>query len=203
MNALVGGIYMRKAQYEILDLIMNRWSPRAMSGEKITQHELMSLFEAARWAPSSYNNQPWRFIYAMRETPQWETFFNLLAEGNQVWCKAGAVLICVISHRYFEYNGFVSRTHTFDTGAAMENFALQGFSMSLVVHGLEGFDYDRARAELNIPEGYDVEAMFVVGRRAPTSVLPQKLQERESPSNRKKVDEIVFEGKFSNRLPGS
>ncbi len=190
---------MRKADHKVLDLIINRWSPRAMSGEEISHEELMSLFEAARWAPSSYNNQPWRFVYALRNTPYWQTFFNLLVPANQEWAKNAAALILVLSHRYFEYNGYTSRTHSFDTGSAVENLSLQGYAMGLVVHGLEGFDYDRARVELGVPEGYDVEAMYVVGKRGPTSVLSDKLREREVPSDRKKVEEIAFEGKFGQR----
>lgn len=193
------GETMRKADYNVLDLILNRWSPRAMSGEDISHEELMSLFEAARWAPSSYNNQPWRFVYALRNTAHWQMFFNLLVPANQEWAKNAAALILITSYRYFEYNGFTSRTHSFDTGSAVENLSLQGYAMGLVIHGLEGFDYDRARVELGVPEGYDVEAMYVVGKRGPTSVLPDKLQEREVPSERKRVEEIAFEGKFGQR----
>jgi len=90
-----------------------------------------------------------------------------------------------------------ARTHSFDTGAALQNFALQGRGNGLVVHGMEGFDYDRAKSELNIPDGYTVEAMFAVGKPAPKETLPQDLQEREEPNDRKKVDEFVFEGEFT------
>jgi nitroreductase len=188
---------MRKPEYNVLDLIINRWSPRAMSGEEIPRQELMSLFEAARWAPSSYNNQPWRFIYALRNTEHWDTFFNLLVPGNQEWCKNGAALILAVSYKYFEFNKQLSRTHSLDAGAATENLALQGYAMGLVVHGLEGFDYDRARVEIQVPDDYTIEAMYVVGKHGPLNVLPEKLREREVPSDRKKVEEIAFEGKFT------
>jgi nitroreductase len=187
---------MRKAQYNVLDLIINRWSPRAMSGEVISHDELMSLFEAARWAPSSYNNQPWRFIYALKETEHWDKFFNLLVPANQEWAKNGAALILTVSYTLFEFNKLPSRTHSLDAGAATQNLALQGYAMGLVVHGLEGFDYDRARVELAIPADYALEAMYVVGKHGPKSLLPEKLQEREVPSNRKKVEQIAFEGMF-------
>src|SRR5690349_3147088 len=95
----------RKPEYDIEPMLLTRWSPRAMSGESIGKDELMPLFEAARWAPSSYNNQPWRFIYAMKGTPHWEPFFNLLVEGNQAWCKNAAVLVIIASGKNFEYNG--------------------------------------------------------------------------------------------------
>ena len=92
----------RKPNYPINPLILNRWSPRAMTGETLNDDDIMSLFEAARWAPSSYNNQPWRFIYAKRNTKHWDRFFNLLAEGNKIWAKNAALLVLVISRKNFE-----------------------------------------------------------------------------------------------------
>ena len=137
----------RKPTYSIHPFILNRWSPRAMSGEELTDEELLPLFEAARWAPSSYNNQPWRFLYAKRNTKHWNTFFSLLGEFNQSWCKNAAVLIVVISHQNFEHNNKPSRTHHFDTGAAWENLALEATHRGLVAHGMEGFEYEKARTE--------------------------------------------------------
>ena len=115
----------RKPAHTILDLILNRHSPRAMSGEKFTEHELLQLFEAARWAPSSFNNQPWRFIYAHRETAAWKVLFDLMVPFNQSWAKDAAVLLVVVSSNLFEKTKKPSRTHSFDTGAAWENLALQ------------------------------------------------------------------------------
>ncbi len=189
----------RKPEYPVLDLIVNRWSPRAMSGEAITHQELMSLFEAARWAPSSYNNQPWRFIYAVKNSPDWNLFFNLLLPANQEWAKNASVLILAASYTLFERTGQPSRTHSLDTGSATENLALQGFAMGLVVHAVEGFDYDRARRELAVPEVYALEAMYVIGKPGPLSVLSPKLQEREVPSGRKPVQEFIFEGSFGKK----
>ena len=188
---------MRISQYPIEKLILNRWSPRAFSGEPITQEQLMTLFEAARWAPSSFNNQPWRFLYGRRDTPQWKLFFDLLVPFNQEWCARAAVLILVISRNNFELNNKPSRTHSFDTGAATENLALQGFAMGLVVHGMEGFDYDRAKKDLTIPADYTVEAMFAVGKHGSSDILSPELRAREIPSDRKPLSEIIIEGRFS------
>lgn len=185
----------RKPEYDVDRIFLNRGSPRAMSGEGISRDELMSLFEAARWAPSSFNNQPWRFLYVMRDTENWGLFFGLMSEGNQAWAKNASALITMVSKKTFD-NGKPSRTHSFDTGAAWENLALQGTLKGLVVHGMQGFDYDRAREVLNIPDDYEVEAMIAVGKPGKKENLPEKLQEREFPSNRKKVSEIAFEGKF-------
>ncbi len=189
----------RVSKYPVLDIILNRWSARAMSGESIDDTQLMTLFEAAHWAPSSYNNQPWRFLYAKRDTKHWDTFFNLLVPFNQSWAKNAAVLIVIISHNLFEYNDKTSRTHSFDTGAAWENLALQGSADELVVHGMEGFDYNRARTELAIPDEYTIEAMAAVGKPASAQTLPPDLQKKEEFSDRKPVEDIIFEGKFSEK----
>ncbi len=150
---------MRNADYPIHPMILSRWSPRAMSGEEISEKELLTLFEAARWAPSSYNNQPWRFIYARKNTAAWNLFLSLLVEANQAWAKNAAALIVICSKTTFDFNNKPSITHTFDAGAAWENLALQGSVNGLVVHGMQGFDYERAKTELGIPEAYTVEAM--------------------------------------------
>ena len=119
---------------------------------------LSSLFEAARWAHSSYNNQPWRFIYAKRNTKYWNNLFNLLAEPNKIWAKNAALLVVVISSKNFEYNGKFSITHQYDAGAAWENLALEATSRGLVAHGMQGFDYKKAREDLKIPDDFDVMA---------------------------------------------
>lgn len=187
--------YNRKPEYPIHPLILNRWSPRAMTGELIEDSELFPLFEAARWAPSSYNAQPWRILYVKRETPFWERLFDLLVDANKEWCAKAAVLGLFFSRTTFEKNNKPSRTHSFDTGAAWENLCLEGTSRGLVVHGMEGFDYEKAR--LLIPNDHEVNAMFAVGKKAAKSSLSPKLEERESPSSRKKIAEFVFEGQIS------
>lgn len=189
----------RAIEYKNVDpLIVKRWSPRAMSGELLSSKEIETLFLAAQLAPSSYNNQPWRFIYAEREMPEWDVFFDLLVEFNQGWAKDAALLIVAVSSNTFAHNGEKSRTHSFDTGAACENLALQGTAMGLVVHGMEGFDYDKARTALHIPEGYTVEAMFAVGKPGDISRLPEALRDREKPSPRNPLNTCVFKGTFKN-----
>lgn len=184
----------RKSDHPIHPLILNRWSPRAMTGEELPSETLMSLFEAARWAPSSYNNQPWRFLYARRSTPHWDTFFNLLVDFNKSWCDKAAVLGVIVSHKVFERNQKPSPTHAFDTGAAWENLALEGNGRNLVVHGMQGFDYEKARHALHIPAEYEVLAMFAIGKSAPKETLSPDLRTKETPSTRRKVPEFAFEG---------
>ncbi|HUS11757.1 MAG TPA: nitroreductase family protein [Pyrinomonadaceae bacterium] len=193
---MIKGSEKRKADHPIDDIFLDRWSPRAMTGESISEEDLMVLFEAARWAPSSYNNQPWRFLYARRGSEHWQTFFDLMVEFNQSWAKNAAVLVLFISRTHFDFNGQPSVTHSFDTGAAWENLALQGWLKGLVVHGMQGFDHERARTALNIPEGFAVEAMAAIGRSADPETLPGGLREKEAPSNRRKLELTICEGPF-------
>ncbi len=186
----------RNPGHGIERFFLNRWSPRAMTGEEITRENLLRMFEAARWAMSSFNNQPWRFLYALRNTPHWEAFFSLLTPGNQAWCRNAAALIVIASKTTFDHNNKPSRTHSYDTGAAWYSFALQGVMLGLVVHGMQGFDYDRAKKDLGVPDDHQVEAMAAVGRPGDPEDLPLALQEKEKPSQRKSVEEFVFEGGF-------
>lgn len=196
MSELPNPLEHRQADHEIESLFLKRWSPRAMSGTKLADSELMRLFEAARWAPSTYNEQEWRFLYAHRESENWNLFFDLLMEAKQTWCVNASVLIVVLSHKVFARNGKPNPVHTFDAGAAFENLALQGAAMDLVVHGMAGFNRSKARSALNIPEEFEVEAMIAVGNPGNPGDLPEMLQEREVPTGRKPVAEIACEGKF-------
>lgn len=186
----------RHAEHEIEPLLVERWSPRAMTGGAVSEEELMRLFEAARWAPSSYNGQPWRFVWARRGSEFWEAFLGLLVEFNRGWARHAGALIVVVSRTTHERNGKPARTHSFDTGAAWQNLALQGTAMELVVHAMEGFDYEAAADLLGVPDDHRVEAMVAVGRPGPVDELPEKLREQEVPSGRKPVGEIAMEGRF-------
>jgi len=192
---MVKGSEIRIADHPVDRIFLDRWSPRAMSGEEIPEADLMALFEAARWAPSSNNNQPWRILYARRSSEHWPLFFNLLTDSNKVWNKNSAALLVFISKNTFD-NGQPSRTHSYDTGAAWENLALQGNLKGYVVHGMQGFDYELARTSLNIPDGFTVEAMAAIGRSGNMEDLPDYLQKRESPSGRRKLSETICEGPF-------
>jgi nitroreductase len=186
----------RHADHAIDSLFIDRWSPRAMSGEAIPEVDLLALFEAARWAPSSYNDQPWRILYARRDTPQWPLFFDLLVDVNKLWARNAGALLLFISKTTLTVNGKPSITHSFDTGAAWENLALQGFLKGYVVHGMQGFDYERAKVALGVPDGYRVEAMAAIGKPGAKETLPEELQKREAPNARRKLEEIVCEGGF-------
>jgi nitroreductase len=185
----------RKPDYPIDDLLLRRWSPRAMSGE-LSDEELMTLFEAARWAPSSSNEQPWRFIYAKKGTAYWDVFFDFVSEGNKRWCKTADILVVIISKNRFTKYDADNSTHSFSAGSAFQNLQLQGTIMSLVVHPFGGFDAVKAKNALEIPDDYSVDAMIAIGRQGIIEDLDPKDSSREFPSDRKKLSEIVFEGKF-------
>jgi nitroreductase len=189
----------RTPLYGVDSLFPRRWSPRAMSGEPVVVEELLRLFEAARWAPSSGNNQPWRFVYARRDAADWELFLGLLGEGNRTWCSRAAALLVVISKNTRigrDGKSAPARTHSFDAGAAWACLALQGTISGLVVHGMQGFDYDRAQAELGVPPDHTVECMVAVGKPGRIDDLPESLRAVEHPNDRRPVSELLFEGRF-------
>lgn len=189
----------REPRYNINPIFVNRWSPRSMTGEEISHDDLMGLFEAARWAPSSYNNQPWRFIYAKRNTENWDKIYSLMVEGNKNWAKNASVLVVVVSRKDFEYNEKPARTYQFDAGSAWENLALEATSRGLATHAMQGFDYDKAKVDLEVPENFDVMAMIAIGKRGQKESLPSNLQKNEYPTDRKPLEEIVMEGRFKTK----
>lgn len=194
MNLIVSDF--RRPDHPVDPLFVHRWSPRAMSGEPIADHQLMTLLEAARWAPSSYNEQPWRFMYAKRGTPHFDTFMSFLMEANQAWCKSAAALLVIASKKTFTHNGKPNVVSVFDAGSAWENLALQAAAMGLVTHGMAGFDGGKARAALGVPDDFDIIAMVAIGKPAPPETLPENFRAGEKPSPRKPIGEWAFEGKF-------
>jgi nitroreductase len=187
----------RKPDHEIEPLIYRRWSPRAMSGQPLTEEELLACFEAARWAPSTYNEQEWRFLYARRGEAQWHEFFDLLVEANQAWAKNAGVLVVVLAAKTFARNGQPNPVHLYDVGAAWQNVALQAAAMGLVGHGMSGFDYERAAKELGVPAEFAVAAMFALGHPGDPAELPEDYQKMEKPSGRRPVKESICEGRFA------
>nr|WP_321986686.1 nitroreductase family protein [uncultured Lichenicoccus sp.] len=190
----------RVADYPIESVFLERWSPRAFTGEAIPEAELFSLFEAARWAPSAYNSQPWRFLYARRDTPQWQPFLEILIEFNRSWVKNAAALVFLISKSTMLPPGkdreVPSHSHSFDAGAAWGAFGLQAVKSGWATHGMVGLDFEKAFADLGLVEGWRVEAAIAIGRRGDKSILPEALQARETPSPRLPVKVIAMEGRF-------
>ena len=190
----------RTAEHAIETLFLERWSPRAFDGSAIGDEELATLFEAARWAPSAFNAQPWRFLYARRDTPAWERFLSGLIPFNQSWVQHASVLIYALSDTLMEGKPGAeptpSHSHSFDAGAAWALFALQGARLGLHAHGMTGVDFAKAREVLEIPERLRIEAAIAVGRLGDKASLPEALQAREVPSDRKPISAFALEGKL-------
>lgn len=187
----------RTSEYDVDPLFYQRWSPRAFQGYEISDRELKTLFEAAKWAPSCFNEQPWLFLYTKKSSEHWPLFLGFLVEMNQSWAKEASVLIVLISNKNFSRNNKPNESHTLDSGSSWQSLALQAHLMGLAAHGMAGFDKDAARRGLNIPENYQLEMMIAVGKPGPKELLAKSLQEKEIPSSRKKLSEIMREGKFS------
>lgn len=190
----------RSAEHAIDPLFLERWSPRAFTDEIMPESELKALFEAARWAPSSYNSQPWRFVYARRGSTHWPVLLGLLNEFNQSWAKNAAALVIIVSKETMAVPGKAeevpSYSHSFDAGAAWANLALQAVRLGWQAHGMVGFDCERALSELKIPAGYRVEAAVAVGKPGDKARLPEALRARETPSQRNPIATTAFEGAF-------
>jgi len=187
---------MRSSNYPVNPLILNRWSPRAFSNQPLTETDIKTLFDAARWAPSSYNSQPWRFVYATNGSSQWNSFLDLLVPFNQSWAKDAGMLVVVCSRTTFEFNGQPAATHSLDTGSAWQNLALQASSMGLAAHGMAGFDYEKAATLIKLPADHAVQMMIAVGSPGNKENLSPELQKIEVISDRKPLTEIVREGAF-------
>ena len=166
-----------------------------MSGEPLPDGALVTLLEAARWAPSSGNNQPWRFVYAVRGTAAFKAFHDLLAPGNKPWCEQASVLF-VVASRATRDDGSPARTHAFDTGAAWMSLALQAHLMGLVAHGMGGFDYEKAAQVIGLLADHVIHCMVAVGRPGRREDLPEPYRAREEPSDRRPTGSFAFEGRF-------
>ncbi|CAM2867812.1 nitroreductase family protein [Paenibacillus sediminis] len=186
----------RKSENPVSPLFLNRWSPRAYSSQKVSDSDLNTILESAHWAPSSFNDQPWRFIVAKTEE-QLQVFHSFLGDFNKMWATKAPVLVLVASDKLRE-NGDPNGAHAFDAGTAWGFMALQAKMLGLSTHAIGGFDRDKARELLNIPDHIELHAVISIGYQGDKSDLPAGLQEREIPSGRKPLNKVVFEGKFNS-----
>ena len=189
-------------QYPIHDLLRHRWSPRAFDDRPIEPEKLRSLFEAARWAPSSKNGQPWRFLVATKEDKTgYDRLFNCLVEANQKSSYRAPVLMLSVAQLRFE-DGSPNRHALHDVGMAAENLVLQGTALGLVAHQMAGFRIDQARADCKIPEGYEPVAMIAVGYPGDPALLSDRLRAREvQPRVRKPLTELVYSATWEQPSP--
>ncbi|NOU95186.1 nitroreductase [Paenibacillus sp. LMG 31456] len=182
----------RKSEFPVNPLFLNRWSPRAYSERKVSDEDLNTILEAAHWAPSASNDQPWRFIVAKTQE-QLGIFHQFVNEFNMVWASKAPVLIVVASKKV-RGNGDPNVAHAFDSGTAWGSLALQATLLGLVTHAMGGFDREKARQLLNVPDELELHAVIAVGYLGDKSKLPEALQARELPNGRLPLSEVVFEG---------
>jgi nitroreductase len=194
----------RQADFPIDPLFLERWSPRAFDGSEIPDDDLMTMFEAARWAPSAFNSQPWHLLYARKGDANWDRFLSLLIPWNQGWAHTASVLVYIVSDTLpftDKKTGepAASTTHSFDAGAAWVSLALQATRMGYHAHGMSGIQHELARAELALPDRYRLNAACAIGRIGEVTQLDERLQAREFPSDRKPQAEFVHAGGFPAR----
>ncbi len=189
---------------EIQETIANRWSPRAFDASKPVSHEqIIALLEAARWAPSCFGDQPWRFIVWDKNTDAaaWQQAFGCLVPNNQTWVKAAPVLVLVCADTLFGHNQSPNRWAQYDTGAAAENLCLQASHMGLAAHQMGGFNADAAREAFNIPAQFTPMAMLAVGYEGDANNLPDELKTRElAARKRKPLGELFFTGAWGKPI---
>ncbi len=189
----------RTSEFAIDPLFLDRWSPRSFTGEAMSEEALLTLLDAAHWAPSASNYQPWRFVYALNTQPEWERFVGLLAESNQVWARSASALVFLFSDtlsRRDDGSARPLRSHSFDTGAAWALLSLQALRSGYLAHAMGGVDFDAAVTLLGAPEGFHAEAAVAIGKVADVDRLPEHLRAREVPSARKPLAEVAFAGAF-------
>ena len=188
----------------IHDLIASRWSGRAYDPDKfLSREQIISLIEAARWAPSCYGDQPWRFIIFDKATDQtaWESALSCLTEGNREWAKNAALLILGCADSILSKNGNPNRWGQYDTGAASENLCLQASALGLMTHQMGGFDAEKSRKLFNIPDQYTPMAMISIGYQLPEDKIPDDIKEREyNPRSRNALEMNFFEGQWDKGI---
>ena len=190
----------RSSEYPVEPLFLDRWSPRAFDGSAVPPSDLLTILDAARWAPSAFNSQPWRFVYAVKGTPDFDKLLGLLNDFNKSWASDAGALVVLLSKTHLLPPGaqdeVPSYSHSLDAGAAWGSAALQASLLGYAAHGMTGIHLDKVHEVLGVPDGYRAELAFAIGKRGDKAKLPEGLQARETPSPRKPLAEVAFEGTF-------
>ena len=185
--------YAQPSTEGVLPVFLERWSPRAFADRDVSAADLKIVFEAARWAPSSYNEQPWRFFVGHRGSETFNKILDALVPSNQAWAKSAPVLILGVAKTRFSHNDTPNNYATHDLGAAMALMAVQATALGLAAHQMAGFDWVKARESFAIPETYAMGSVMALGYQGELADLPEKFQAQEqSPRSRKALSEIVL-----------
>jgi nitroreductase len=187
--------------FPIHNIIARRWSARAFSTKPVEKSKLLSILEAARWAPSSRNEQPWRYIVFTDDNPEkLEKARSVLLEINN-YAKLAPILICAITKKTYSDNGVYNKLHFHDLGAANENMFLESFNQDLIMHEMGGFDREKAREVFGIPDEYEIGIMIAIGYQDSHEILPERFRVKiNSPRERKPLSEIAFLEEIGNGL---
>lgn len=188
----------RTPDHPVDELFVNRWSPRAFDRSEMPEADLKTILEAARWAPSAFNIQPWRFVYGRRGDESWQTLVDLLNPFNRDWGQHASALVYLFSDTEVDGkdgkperpNGY----HAFDAGSAWTHAALQATKLGYHAHGVAGIQKDEINEKLGVPKRYQPQIAFIIGTRGDVSELPESLQARETPSSRMTLDEVAHAG---------
>jgi nitroreductase len=186
--------------YPVHELISTRWSPYSFDPRSVTDDDLRSLFEAVRWAPSSYNEQPWSYMVATNKHPdEFQRLLSCLVDPNQTWAKTAPVLVLAITRLAFTRNGKPNRAAIHDLGLASANLVLEATARGLVVHQMIGILPDKAQELYEIPEGHEPLTALAIGYAGDPGALPESMQERDlARRSRKPLREFLFSGKWNN-----
>ncbi|WP_019961460.1 nitroreductase family protein [Woodsholea maritima] len=190
----------RSPDYPIDPMFTQRWSPRAFDGQAMDDHDLKTIMEAARWAPSCYNYQPWRFIFIHREDARWDASIGVLDAFNQQWAKHASALIFVVSDTLMgpsEDRLAPSHFHSFDAGAAWAHMSLQANRIGYHMRAMAGVDYARAPEVLRLPTRFKLQIAVAVGRQTTPEHLPDMMQKDEVLTPRRPLQDTIFEGVFA------
>ena len=183
-----------------MDVIRNRWSPAIYSPQSLEPDKLLSILEAARWAPSSYNAQPWSFLVSRKEDPEgFARMLSSLVPGNMTWAQHAPVLMISVARLQFENNGKPNRHALHDTGIATGFLMLQAAAFGIMAHGMAGFDPNRARELYEIPETHEPVAAIALGYPGEEAGAPEELLKRNKRRPRRTLDQFVFEGEWGRR----
>jgi nitroreductase len=192
-----------QTQYPIEEILRRRWSPRAFSNRAVEPEKLQSLFEAARWAPSCFNEQPWNFIFATKQKPEEHArLLSCLVEGNQQWARAAPVLMVSVAKLNFARTGKPNRHALHDVGLATGNMLVQATALGLFVHQMGGFSVEKVREIYGVPDGFEPVAAIAVGYGLAADELPEPFREFDlGARSRKPINSFVFEDRWSEVSP--
>lgn len=189
--------------YEIHPLLKGRFSPRGFSGEPLREEQIHQLFEAVRWAPSSYNEQPWSFIIATPEQASFETILGLLNEGNRAWAARAGLLGIAVAKKNFSRNGRLNRHAWHDVGQALAHLTFQAMDLGLLVHQMAGFDPQATQQVFDIAQGHEAVTAFAVGHlEKPDSGTGQEAGSLRRSQHRRRQEQFVFRGRWADPTGG-